>query len=314
MNRETFQAYTTQHTGLELASLVTRTQQGDSNARHELCACLAWVAFANPEATQNVYNHIADAWLGTNQSLPETPAPDADCPLSNEFWNAFWSMIEDADKGYDATSITLRAAGLGGFVDQEFGARAEVVARKHSGVNAPETKAIPGLISLDLLRILPTNSLGRDLYDMWVNNNFDPEVLDRDQIGLSSLPPALNYLNTRILQMHDIWHLMAGYETTALHEVAISSFQLAQFGHNYSAMFLAASLTISANRSPEGFGLLMHVVSEAWQHGRRTPNLMDIEWEECWNRPTEELRRHYGIEAFGSDFPADTIEQALAPG
>ena len=312
MNRKVFQANTTRPTVSSLADIVARAQQGDASARSELCATLAWVAFANPESTQYVYDHIANSWLNTGESLSNALKPTPDCTLNDEFWSAFWSMIDDAEKGYDATSITLRAAGLGGFVDQAFGIRAEAAACDHAGVRTPEKKAIPGVISFDTLSRLPENSLGRELHDMWVTNNFDPEVLDRNAIGLSALPPALNYLNTRILQMHDVWHLMAGYETTALHEVAISSFQLAQFGHNYSAMFLASSLTISANRSPEGFALLMHVVSEAWQHGRRSPNLMDIEWEDCWNKSTQALRQEFGIRPFESAFPADTIEQAMA--
>ncbi len=312
MNRKIFQAATKRHTGTDLASLVARTKQGDSAASHEICASLAWVAFANPEATQYVYDHLAHSWLGTSEPPLHELAISPDSPLNATFWTAFWSMIDDAEKGYDATSITLRAAALGGFVDQEFGARAELVARTHSGVNKPETKKTPDLISLDALKKLPANSLGQNLYDMWYTNNFDPEVLDRDDIGLSALPPALRYLNTRILQMHDVWHLVAGYETTALHEVAISAFQLAQFGHNYSAMFLASSLTISATRSPEGFALLMHVVCEAWQHGRETPNLMDIEWETCWEKSTRILREELAIQPFDSVFPADTIEQAMA--
>lgn len=82
------------------------------------------------------------------------------------------------------------------------------------------------MISLSELATQPATSLPRELIAMWVDNAFDPKVLDRETIGLAQLSPALCYLKTRILQMHDIWHLVAGYRTTSLHEMAISAFAL----------------------------------------------------------------------------------------
>ncbi len=52
-------------------------------------------------------------------------------------------------------------------------------------------------------------------------------MLDRDAPSLRDLPAPLNYLNARILQVHDLWHLVGGYQTTGLHEIAISAFHLA---------------------------------------------------------------------------------------
>jgi hypothetical protein len=52
---------------------------------------------------------------------------------------------------------------------------------------------------------------------------------------------------------------------------AICSFQLAQFGHNYSAMFLATVATMSQSSSPEAFNLMMRIFSESWLHGSKAP-------------------------------------------
>ena len=147
---------------------------------------------------------------------------------------------------------------------------------------------------------------------MLVDNNFDAEVLDREVIGLANLPPALRYVNTRILQMHDVWHLAAGYQTTSLHEIAISAFQLAQFGHNYSSMFLATVATMSCCKTPAGFGLLMQNIIEAWRHGRATPALMSIHWESEWHETPEQIRARHGITPFKGSFPPDLLEQLAA--
>jgi ubiquinone biosynthesis protein Coq4 len=161
-----------------------------------------------------------------------------------------------------------------------------------------------------MLAAQPDGSLGQDFYRLITDNKFDLEVLDREAIGLSKLPPALAYLNTRILQMHDIWHLVGGYRTTALHEVAISSFQLAQFNHSYSAMFLAVVVASGRFVFPPGLPVLLQVMAEAWLHGRTSPAFMAIRWEAEWHQPATALRTRLGIQPFASLIPADLVEQS----
>jgi len=115
------------------------------------------------------------------------------------------------------------------------------------------------------------------------------------------------------LQMHDVWHLVAGYTTNSSNEIAISGFQLAQFGHNYSAMFLAAVATMSATKEPRGFTILMQIITEAWQHGRESPAMMNIEWENEWNSSLASIRSKYNISIYRSVFPADLLESIENP-
>ena len=103
---------------------------------------------------------------------------------------------------------------------------------------------------------------------------FDLEVLDRDGLGLAGLPAPLDYLNVRILQCHDVWHEMAGYATTGLHEVCISGFQMGQFGHHYSSTFLAMLLTKAACTEPAAVGPILDPILCAYAHGRETPPLL----------------------------------------
>ena len=268
---------------------------------------MAWAGFSCPDAIEAVYDNIATAWLGSGEA-PRIPGHLPEAPLEPDFWTAFWSVIDDAEKGYDAASITARVAALGGAVHSDFEAIAETCARRHPGAGAALTRPVPGRTDLERLRGCDENSLGRTLYGMVVDQGYDLEVLNREAIRLSALPPSLRYLNTRILQMHDVWHLVAGYETTATHEIAISAFQLAQFGHNYSAMFLATVTTIAHAMQPAGFPILMQLIAEAWQHGCRSPAFMDIEWEEEWNDCIETIRARHGIAVYRSALPADLLE------
>ena len=292
-----------------LMDSVNAARQGDGGGRHRVAAAMAWAAFSCPDAIGGVYDILANGWLGSD-STGEIPLNLVEAPLEASFWEAFWSVIDDAGKGYDAASITARVAALGGAVHPDFEAIAEDCARRHPGAAAALANPVPGRTDLDELGTCKEESLGKTLHRMIVDQGYDLEVLDREAIALGALPPSLRYLNTRILQMHDVWHLVAGYETTASHEIAISAFQLAQFGHNYSAMFLAVVTTISCTLQPAGFGILMQLIAEAWRHGREAPAFMDINWEGEWNNSIEAIRESYGIPVYESALPADLLETA----
>jgi ubiquinone biosynthesis protein Coq4 len=304
------QKYSMQPDLAVLYKAVSGAGQGVRDDQAVVCGAMIWSAFASLAGIPRVFDTIADAQLGLPMSHSECNVPSTSLP--EEFWRAFVATVEGPEGGYDATSITVTVAALGGVLDAKYSGLSEAAAIAHPGADSPTAKTVPPLLALKTLEMLPEGSLGRNLYSMWVDNGFDPEVLDRQAIGLDQMTPALRYLNTRILQMHDVWHLVGGYQTTSLHEIAISSFQLAQFGHNYSAMFLATGATMSHAHSPQGFGLLMQNLAESWQHGRQMPSFMAIEWEEHWHKDIATVRSERGISAFKGSFPADLLEQLAA--
>ena len=291
----------------ELEEAVRRAKAGDEEGQIQLCGAMLWASFACPEAIFPVFDALFRAQLALDCRLTELPMESA--PPPDAFWERFQETIEGPEGGYDATSITVAVASLGGELHSEMAGLSESAARILNDEARPEAKSAPPMITLAGLASLPEGSLGRALLAMWTENQFDPEVLDRDAIGLADLSPALRYLNTRILQMHDVWHLVAGYRTTSLHEMAISSFQLAQFGHNYSAMFLATVLCMSCLRQPAGFPLLMQNFAEGWRHGCQAPKFMEIEWESEWHLDIASIRQKYGIEPFAGSFPENLLEQ-----
>ena len=256
-----------------------------------------------------MWDNIVTAWLGQGPT-PEVPTGLPEAPLEDSFWDAFWAVVDGHDEGYDALTITQAVAALGAAVHPDFGPIAENHARNHPGAQAALTSDIPGYTNMERLQSCPPDSLGYALYRLIIDNRYDPEVLQLDDIVLSELPHVLHYLNARILQMHEVWHLVAGYETTGTGEIAISSFQLAQFGHNFSSMFLAAVMAIGTFKEPRSFNVLMQVINEGWHHGRQTPWMMDVEWEQEWETSLDDIRAKYGIAAYNSVFPADMMETA----
>jgi ubiquinone biosynthesis protein Coq4 len=302
-------------TNSQLEELARRAKAGERDAAMRVAVAISFVAAVYPGASMAVLDAITRGWLGAEAAALKTPAGQSamlarlagDTRPDSNYWDAFWAVAGASDmKGDD---VTANVAALGAHLHPGYRDLAEAAAIAHPGTAGASTKALPAKLTLDILGAQPKGSLGHDFYSLIVDNDFNLEVLDREAIGLHDLPPALRYLNIRILQMHDVWHLVGGYRTTVLQEVGISSFQLAQFGHNYSALLISTAAASSAFNSAEAFGLIMQIIGEAWLHGRTTSSFMAIEWENEWHLPIEEIRARHGILPFTSAFPADLIEQ-----
>jgi len=299
----------------QVGDLGERLKQANRKAtaedRIELAAALAKAAFLAPEHLAQVYDRFAESWL--DQSISAKAISAIDCEYGEApdgLWDAFWSVVEDAADGkLDALAITERTADLGGMMPEGFVLRVASSAHTYPGISEAAKADMPGEIELDTLALQPSGSIGAEFHQLIVENKFDLEVLDRNQIGLSALPSPLDFLNTRILQSHDLWHITAGYETTALHEIALSAFQMAQFGHNYSAQFLAVVAAVGALSPASGYKVLMDTVTTSWVHGRETYPMMLIPWEDVWHQSADEIRAHYEIKPYDRPYRADLIER-----
>lgn len=286
-------------------------RKASAEDRAEMAAFLAHAAFLAPDQIATVYDTVSEAWLGTViEAEPiDTLGQDSE-PSPPRLWDQFWSVVEDAADGkLDALAVTQRTAALGGEMPDAFVTRVAAMSHTYPGTSKAAGAAFPDKIDLETLAQQPAGSIGAQFHQLIVDNKFDLEVLDRSEIGLAALPPPLDYLNTRILQSHDLWHITAGYETTSLHEIALSGFQMAQFGHNYSAQFLAIVAAVGAISPATGYKVLIDTVTTAWVHGRETFPMMLIPWEDVWHKSADDIRADYSIREYQRPYRADLIER-----
>lgn len=308
--RARFEALTDSGDG-DPAALAARAKAGDMAAALDLAALLARAGFVEPALILDTYDAAAAGWAG--QPFRPVALTAGSGKASPALWAPFWEFLDDETR-MDAGGFTMRTAQLGDHVDAGFPQRAGDASLAYPGVGDAARQGWPEKFQLNDLAACPADSLGGDFYRLIVDNQFDLEVLDRDALGLANLRPPLDYLNARILQCHDLWHIVAGYQTTALHEVAISAFQLSQFGHNYSAQFLAFIVARGALKQPASVPLLLEIIFTAWRHGRASPQLIGVAWPEVWREPVAAIRDRLGISAYASPFPADLVEQLQAAG
>lgn len=293
------------------AALARAAKQGDMQAAADLAALLARAGWVEPETIVDAYDAAAAGWFGEDH--PPVDLTRGDGRASPALWQPFWDFIDDPVMT-DPGTFTMRVAALGNIVEPGFAARAGRASLGFAGVPDAVAQGWPPKFTMDELAQCPEGSLAREFHRQIVENNFDLEVLDRDTLGLSKLPPPLDYLNARALQCHDLWHIVGGYCLTALHETAISGFQLAQFGHNYSAQYLAFITAKAALKRPEGVPLLLEVTLTGWRHGRGTPSLLGVDWQDVWSEPTDRVRQRLGVSAYSSPVPPDLVEQLRQAG
>lgn len=283
----------------------TRALPLDTHPKLAIAALMTIAAFGDPVSQVPIFDAIAAAVAASadgqaRAAVIRTALPWVDGGLPRVavpagLWDAFWSVTLDPPAvAQDSLDLTAAVVALGHHYDQQLIDKCEAALLAfdcvHDLVAQPEVRMQTGDLEGHA-----TDSLATELLSMLRTNGYDLEVIDADTVVLAGDYPAQNRTNRRILQLHDIWHLVGGYGFTGAGEVAISSFQLAQFGQNYSTRFLAVVTTIAAIRKPAFLDFLLNVIVDGWRHGRETRPLLAVPWHLRIAEPITQIRTDFGI-------------------
>lgn len=286
-----------------------------------LAALMTTAAFVDPVAQVPIFEAIASATAASDNSsarateiaaaLPWVTAGKPRVALPRALWEDYWSIVvEPPSPSAGELDLTLAVVALGNRYDQRMIDACEAALLEFDGVRDLIAQPEVRLTTADLEKH-GSDSLAHDLLSMLTANGYDIEVIDADTVVLPGDYPAQNRTNRRILQLHDIWHLVAGYGFTPAGEVAISGFQMAQFGQNYSTRFLATVATKAAVHTPALMDMLLTVMFDGWRHGRATRELIAVPWHRRIADPIERVRADLGIRPL--DSAAVRMMEAFTP-
>ncbi|HJO22790.1 MAG: Coq4 family protein [Myxococcota bacterium] len=148
------------------------------------------------------------------------------------------------------------------------------------------------------LATLPDGSLGKELERFLTENELDANLLRESTfIGAhKARGEDVGYLIERGFQLHDIFHVLTGFDTTPLGEVRVVSFTVAQTPAPYPAMIIASRPLQMVLYKPELLPAVMDAITEGWALGRKAKPLINVHWEEYWEHPLAELRRQYALD------------------
>lgn len=147
------------------------------------------------------------------------------------------------------------------------------------------------------LAALPAGTLGKEFERYLTENHLDANLL-RESAFIAAHHDRghdVGYLAERGFQLHDLFHVLTGFDTTPLGEVRVVSFTVAQIPAPYPAMIIASRPLQMVLYKPELLPAVMDAITEGWALGRRAKPLMPVRWEEYWERPLAELRQEYDL-------------------
>lgn len=139
---------------------------------------------------------------------------------------------------------------------------------------------IPPAHDLKTLLTYPTDSLGYIYAAQMEKMGFDPNL----HAGMTAKSDA-EYVELRLSQTHDLWHIVTGFDTSLVGEIGLQAFHLPQFPYPLATMLVANSLISTTLRAPETLPQLLEAIAQGFQMGKTAKPLFAQKWEEGWEKP-----------------------------
>jgi ubiquinone biosynthesis protein COQ4 len=151
------------------------------------------------------------------------------------------------------------------------------------------------------LRTLPEGTLGREYVRFADSHQLFPEKLAeavreaRAATGgqLPDATPDVGFLHDRYRDLHDLWHVVTGYETDLAGEYGIVALQSKQVGYRGMAItgFTSMLMTGLAHRRLDMIGTWF----EGRRRGRDGAYLLAQDWDSMLEHPLEEVQAKLGF-------------------
>lgn len=174
----------------------------------------------------------------------------------------------------------------------------------HRVMNDPEARSIleeerdlkATLSDREALAAMPEGSLGRAYFEWTSTRDFDAEGI-ADAIS-KQVPRNLGgpypTFAARVVDMHDLWHVLNGWDSDIHGELHLLGYSYAQLGA-YAWLFLGrlAVLFLSSGGRSDSAGYLQSAIAR----GRKAPTLAGVDWEAMLPLPLDEVRRRLDVDA-----------------
>ena len=275
-----------------------------------IASALGHSAYAGPLSILPVYDALARGWFA-DLSQPQkdvgllTQAMDPDHILAKAgrlpsgLMGKVWDIVSNPEAAGDELNFTQMIASLGLECDTLYQVESEQALLRHPGMAEAVNQTLPATVKIEELSECSQGTLGHGFYHLITDNNFDVEVIDPSTLfgPLGATLSPTEWMNRRVLQLHDVWHIAGEFGQNSEGEIAISGFQLAQLGQQYSANFLATITLMATMQFPSAIDHIFSHTMDGWRRGRQTSPLALVAWESMWDTPLDQLRKDLSIAA-----------------
>lgn len=149
---------------------------------------------------------------------------------------------------------------------------------------------IPPAHDLDALLTLPADSLGYIYAAQMKKTGFDPNL----HAGMTAKSDA-EYVELRLSQTHDLWHIITGFDTSVVGEIGLQAFHLPQFPYPLATLLVANSLISITLKEPEMLPQLLAAIAQGFAMGKAAKSLFAQKWEEGWEKPLTQWRAELNV-------------------
>lgn len=157
-----------------------------------------------------------------------------------------------------------------------------------------DERYLRGVPDTEALSKLPKDTLGYRFFLHLDSMGFDPDYYRKIDVQNDT-----DYVMMRIRQTHDIWHVITGFDTHPLGEIAIKAVELAQTHRPMAAAICAGGVFRYMVKQPEEFADCLESIVAGYHMGLQSKPLLAMKWEELWDRRVEDLRERLGLEEMG---------------
>ncbi|WP_216902314.1 Coq4 family protein [Synechococcus sp. CCY 9618] len=152
---------------------------------------------------------------------------------------------------------------------------------------------IPPAHDLTQLAALPQGCLGQVYGSAMGQLGYDPNL----HAGMEPTNDAV-YVELRLSQTHDLWHVITGFDTSVIGEIGLQAFHLSQFPYPLASALTAQSLLSITVLEPELLPPLVEAIRIGLEMGREARPLFAQRWEEGWAKPLQQWREELQLRPF----------------
>lgn len=152
---------------------------------------------------------------------------------------------------------------------------------------------VPALVDRERLKSLPAHSLGRAYLAFCERHGITADgLIAASQEGdMSGRSPGEQFVHARMRDIHDLMHVVTGYQTDLVGEASVLAFTVAQTKNPGIALIVL--LAYLRPRGPQSGA--RKVLRQAFVRGLKAAWLPGADWEALLERPLDEVRRELGL-------------------
>jgi ubiquinone biosynthesis protein COQ4 len=150
------------------------------------------------------------------------------------------------------------------------------------------------LANRDWLRTLPEDSLGRAYLAHVETNNISAEgLIEVSSQVMKGVDHPVAWFGRRTRDVHDLWHVLAGYGTDGLGEACLVAFSYPQTG-GLGWAFIAAGAALRSRTAEEPHPYKQAIL-EGYRRGKACAWLGGVDYAALLPQPLEAVRQQLGL-------------------